>query len=182
VGRVLDHYLHIAHAAMALMEQLHNPLPIGPLRSGVIAAAPATTEEAMGWFAAEQATLLAAVEFAARSGLSTHAWQLAWTLSAFLMRRGLWRDQASACLAALDAARQAGDMEAEAHCLQRLAMGYAKSGRTSLAESLFEDALPLLEALDDKYCQAMICRTRWWIASRRGQAQTSSPLSPGRLS
>jgi DNA-binding SARP family transcriptional activator/tetratricopeptide (TPR) repeat protein len=169
VGRVLDHYLHTTRSATDLIEQFHKTMTIDPPRPGVISGEPASAEEALDWLAAEQATLLAAVQLAASSGLSTCAWQLVWLLSVSLLRRGLWREQASACLAALEATRRGGDMAGEAHCLQRLAVGYAKSGRISLSQPLFEDALRLFEVLGDHYCQAISHRSLLWIASRQEQ-------------
>ena len=64
----------------------------GPAAAGVVVGAPATAEDALRWFTAEQATLLAAVPLAAWSGRAGHAWRLAWALSTFLLRRGCWDD------------------------------------------------------------------------------------------
>jgi tetratricopeptide (TPR) repeat protein len=167
VDRVLDHYLHSAHNAAVLMEPFNYPITLRPRPPGVTVSEQASAEEAMAWFTTEQATLLGAVQLAARTGPSTRAWQLAWALSTFLLRRGLWHEQASACQAALDAARLAGDMTGEARALQRLAVGYAKSGRIAQCQPLFEEALRLLEALGDHASQANIHRTLMWIAERQ---------------
>jgi tetratricopeptide (TPR) repeat protein len=167
VGRVLDHYLHSAHNAAVLMEPTYYPVTLGPPPSGVTVSEPATADDAMGWFTAEQAALLAAVQLAARTGPSTRVWQLAWALSIFLLWRGLWREQVTACQAALDAARRAGDTTGEAYSLQRLASGYAKSGRIAQCQPLFEEALQLLEALGDHASQAHIHRALSWIAERQ---------------
>jgi len=109
----------------------------------------------------------AAVQLAARTGPSTRARQLAWALSIFLLRRGLWHDQTTACQAALDAARRAGDMTGEAHSLERLAAGYAKSGRIAQCQPLFEEALWLFEALGDHASRAHVHRALLWIAERQ---------------
>jgi DNA-binding SARP family transcriptional activator/tetratricopeptide (TPR) repeat protein len=167
VGRALDYYLHSAHAAAALMEAVYYPVTLGAPPPGVTAGAPATAEEATAWFTAEQATLLAAVRLGARTGPSDRAWQLAWALSTFLLRRGQWHDQATACRAALDAARRAGNKTGEAHSLERLAAGYAKSGRIAQCRPLYEEALRLLEALGDHASQAHVHRALLWIAERQ---------------
>jgi DNA-binding SARP family transcriptional activator/tetratricopeptide (TPR) repeat protein len=178
VDRVLDHYLHIAHHGTVLMEQFHDPVTLGPPPPGVTISELATAEAVMGWFTAEQATLLAAVQLAAQTESSTRTWQLAWTLSTFLLRRGLWREQTTACLTALTATRLAGDTTGEAHCLQRLAIGYAKSGRIAQCQPLFEEALRLFEMLGDHHGQAIIHRTLSWIALQQGkplEALTHAP-------
>ena len=60
--------------------------PITPYapQPGVVLARPATAEEALSWFTAERATLLAAVPLASKAGFPAHAWQLARALSTFL--------------------------------------------------------------------------------------------------
>jgi DNA-binding SARP family transcriptional activator len=171
VDRVLAHYLHTAHNAAKLMESLHYPVTLGAPPAEVVAGRPATAEEAMAWLATEQPAIEAAVQLAVRYGLSTCAWQLAWTLSTFLLRRGLWSDQAQICQRALSAARRAGDQIGEAHCLQRLGVGYAKSGRVALGKPLLTDALRLFEILGDRPSQAVTHRTLLWIADRRERGE-----------
>jgi len=143
-GRLLDHWLHTACAAAALLDPFFAPEPAEPPLPGVVVGAPATAEEAMRWFAAEHATLQASVSLAARSGLAGHAWRVAWALSTFLLRRGCWDYQARACRAALAAARRAGDVAGEAHALLLLALGEARSGRRDAAPA-FRESLRLLD-------------------------------------
>jgi DNA-binding SARP family transcriptional activator len=90
VGRVLDHYLHTAHAAATLMDPYFASADPAPPQPGVVADRPATAEDALGWFLAERGTLPAAVNLAAEAGYATHSWQLAWALTTFLLRCGLW--------------------------------------------------------------------------------------------
>jgi DNA-binding SARP family transcriptional activator/tetratricopeptide (TPR) repeat protein len=146
VGRLLDHWLHTACAAAALLDPFFAPEPAERPGPGVVLSAPATAEEALRWFTAEHDTLLASVSLAARSGLAGHAWRLAWALSTFLLRRGCWEDQARACRAALRAARQAGDVAGEAHALLLLALGDARSGRRD-AGPVLRESLRLLEGV-----------------------------------
>jgi transcriptional activator len=128
VHRVLDHYLHTGHHAAMLMQPYLDPVTLDPPQPGVIAAELATAEDALGWFKAEHATLLAAVHLAAGTGFAAHTWRLAWTLTTFLLRCGLWHDHAEAQQAGLDAARRTGDSAGEAQALHGLALGYARSG------------------------------------------------------
>ena len=165
-NRVLDYYLHTAHHSATLMEPFHYPITLGPSPAGVAAGKPATAEEAMAWFSAEQSALVAAVKLSALFGPSTRAWQLAWTLSTYLLRRGLWNDQAQVCQRALSAARRAGDQTGEAQCLQRLAIGYAKSGRVTLSKPLLAEAVRLFEVIGDLPSQATTHRVLVWIADR----------------
>ena len=93
VGRILDHLLHTGYAAAALIEPYFAPIDPVPPRPGVTVDGPATAEDALEWFTAERATLLAAVRLAAKTGFATYTWQLTWAMTTFLLRRGLWSDE-----------------------------------------------------------------------------------------
>jgi DNA-binding SARP family transcriptional activator/tetratricopeptide (TPR) repeat protein len=155
VHRVLDHYLHTAHHAATLSEPYYDPPALTPAEPGVVRDQLTTAADALGWFTAEHATLLAAVHLAA-TGFGARAWQLAWCLSRFLLRGGMWHEQARMCQAGLEAARRTGDITGQAHCLHQLASGYNKSGRYHDAGPLLEQALELFETMGDQIGQAYI--------------------------
>ncbi|HEY7144932.1 MAG TPA: BTAD domain-containing putative transcriptional regulator [Streptosporangiaceae bacterium] len=164
VCRVLDYYLHTAHAAARLIEPHLEPLSLVPPRPGVVAASLAAEAGAMAWFTAEHAALVAAVRLAADAGFGTRAWQLAWTLSTFLLRCGSWNDNTLAQQAGLDAARRAGDVAGEAHAVHGLALGYARSGRFGDAYPQCERALGLFELIGDELGQARVHNSLTWLA------------------
>ena len=169
-ARVLDHCLHAARAAATLIDPFFAPAAPAPPRPGVVLAGPATAEEALNWFTNERATLLAAVLLAAEAGFATHAWQLAWALNTFLLRRGLWDDQALACEAGLDAARRAGDTAGEAHALLLLALGDARAGRRDDALPRFHEALRLLETIGGYHSSRVTVHSSLgWIAEQQGR-------------
>ena len=172
VHRVLDHYLQTAHNAAMAIEPFVYPIAVGSPGPGTVAVELATSEDALHWFTSEQATLPAAVRLAIRSGLRTCAWQLAWIFSIYLLRTGCWDDEA-VCQAALDAARQAGDLPGQAHMLHRLASGCAKSGRISESYPLYKDALRLFQAIGDHASQASIHGSLGWLAQRRQRGDES---------
>jgi tetratricopeptide (TPR) repeat protein len=164
VCRFLDHYLHTTHNAATLMEPHFHTATLDPPQPGVVVGEPATAQDALGWFTAEQAALLAAVHLAASSGDATRTWQLAWTQSIFLLRAGLWHEQAAACQLGVDAARRTGDIAGQAHCLHRLALGYAHTGRLDEASALFQDALALFESIGDHVNRAIIHGSLAWLS------------------
>jgi tetratricopeptide (TPR) repeat protein len=167
LGRLLDHWLHTACAAAARLDPFFAPEPQDPPLPGAVVVAPATAEEALRWFTAEQATLLAAVPLAAWSGLAGHAWRLAWALSTFLLRRGCWDDHTRACRASLDAARRAGDAAGEAHALLLLALGDARSGRRD-ATPAFRESLRLFETVDGYHRSQVTAHSSLiWIAEQQ---------------
>jgi DNA-binding SARP family transcriptional activator len=169
VGRLLDHCLQVAHAAATLTDPYFAPVAAPPApRAGVVGGGPATAEEALACLTAEHATLLAAVPLAAEAGSATQPWQLAWALSTYLLRQGLWTEQATACNIALDAARRAGDTAGEAHALVLLGLGYGPSGRLREAVPHLHAALRLLETIGGCHrSRVRAHRTLSWIAEQQ---------------
>src|SRR5262249_10332940 len=145
--RMLDHYLHTAHAGDRLLYPARDPIPLTPPQPGATPEHPADPEQAMAWFTAEHAVLLAAVDHAAATGFDTHTWQLAWTLVTFLYRGGHWHDWAAAGRAAVVAAGRLADPAAQALAHRLLAVAYTQLGH-------FDDADTQLRHALDLYCQA----------------------------
>jgi DNA-binding SARP family transcriptional activator/tetratricopeptide (TPR) repeat protein len=167
VYRVLDHYLHTARAAALLLDPGLDPVTMTPPVPRVTLAEPATARDALSWFTTERAALLDAIHLAAETGLGTCAWQLAWTLTTFFLRRGYWQDQTAAQSAALDAARRTGDLAGQAHALRGLALGYARSGRFREAHPHFRHALQLFEKIGDHTSQAHVHSGLTWLSERQ---------------
>jgi len=152
--RMLDHYLHSAHAAALLLRPTRVAIVLDSAQSGVVSEAFDDYDSALAWFTAEREVLLAAVGLAAGAGFDRHASQLAWALSIFLIRYGHWTEQVRAQRTALDATRRLGDRAGQANALQGLAHGYARSGRLDDAEIHYREALHLRVELDDPAGQA----------------------------
>jgi len=167
VSRLLDHYLHAAHHAATLIEPYYDPLALDAAEPEVAGPQLTTAAEALGWFDAEHGALLAAVQLAAGAGFGARAWQLVWSLSDFLLRGGLWHEQARMCATGLEAARCAGDITGQAHCLHRLAVGYTRSGRFHDAGPLLEQALQLFETIGDQFGQAYVHGMLGLLANRQ---------------
>jgi tetratricopeptide (TPR) repeat protein len=150
VHRTLDHHLHSAHAAAVLLNPHREPIELPPPGPGVVTAQVAEHEQAMAWFTAERAVLLAALDQAAASGFDSYTWRLAWTLWPFFDRRGFWHDWASTQETALDAARRLADLPAQALAHHGLARSYARLGSYPDAYTHLLDALDLYRRLGDR--------------------------------
>jgi DNA-binding SARP family transcriptional activator len=168
VHRVLDHFLHTAYMGTRLTEPLFVPFTLPPPQPGVTTEELPAAEDADEWFSAEYQTLRTAVTTAARAGLTSTTWQLAWMLTSFQLRQGYWEDHERAQRAGLDAARRAGDVAGEAHALMALAFGYARAGREDDAEPLYTQSLRLLERLGGYHAsRAAIHAGLCWVAERQ---------------
>jgi DNA-binding SARP family transcriptional activator/tetratricopeptide (TPR) repeat protein len=88
IRRLLDHYLHTAHSASALIDPHRDPIPLAPAADGVGPERFADAQEAMAWMLAEHAVLIGAVDLAARAGFDRRCWELAWCLVVYFDLRG----------------------------------------------------------------------------------------------
>jgi len=166
VRRMLDHYLHTAHAADRLLDPHQDVVALDEPAPG---SWPEPVTDAAAWFTAEHAVLLAAVDAAAAVGFDTHAWRLAWTLSIFLERRGHWHDQVTTGRTALWATVRLGDAPAQAGTHRKLAAAHTMLGGFDDAYTHLDAALGLFAALGDRAGQAHCHHGMAYVWERRGR-------------
>jgi DNA-binding SARP family transcriptional activator/tetratricopeptide (TPR) repeat protein len=166
--RIIDHYLHTARAAALLLEPRRDPIDLPSPLPGVVPEQLAGPTEALDWFTAEHATLLAAIPDAAAARFDTHAWALAWTLTTFVNRSGHWDRFVTVQHAALEAARRLTDRTGQAHIHRNLGLAYAHLGRHDDAYTELRQALDLADALGDRSGQANIHHNLAWVFDRQG--------------
>ncbi|HEX6359938.1 AfsR/SARP family transcriptional regulator [Actinophytocola sp.] len=164
--RLLDHYLHTAHAA-ALLLHPHRAQPITPTaaETGVTAAHLTDLGQALAWFTVEHPTLLAVIELAA----DTDTCQLAWALATFLERQGRWHDLAATQHAAVGAARRLADRPAQARAHGSLAGADVRLGRFADAHTHLRLALDLFDQLGDRVGRAHTHLDFGWLFERQGR-------------
>ncbi|BCJ56626.1 SARP family transcriptional regulator [Micromonospora endophytica] len=166
--RVLDHYLHSALAADALIWPHRDPLGVPPPADGVTGEEFAGREAALAWFTAEHPVLLAASEQAARIGLDGHVWRLAWTMTNFLARRGHWADWVRVGLAGVAAAERVGDRTAQAEAHRLVGGGYVRLREFAEARAHYLRALELFDAAGDLVGEGFTRRSLGWLCEQRG--------------
>ena len=112
IGRLLDHYLHTASTAGALLfgsYDLPQPAPSRLADTAVSPERPASRQDAIAWFDAELQALSAATALAESSGLDEYAWQLPCTMTEYFRVTGSGREWARLNETALRAAGRTGD-------------------------------------------------------------------------
>jgi DNA-binding SARP family transcriptional activator/tetratricopeptide (TPR) repeat protein len=154
--RMLDHYLHTAHAADRQLYPHGEPNPLTPSQPGVTAERFSNQEQALRWFYAEHEVLLEVVRHAARAGFDRHTFQLAWALFVALHRRGRWHDRAAVQQLALRAARRLGGRAEQMRAHRYLAGAHADLGRFGDAHRHSGHALELAVSAGDLTAQANI--------------------------
>jgi tetratricopeptide (TPR) repeat protein len=153
-NRMLDHYLHTAHAAMLLIDPLADSLPLRTVCPDVRPEHLMTAAQAMTWFSAEHDVLLAVLAEALRLRSDTRAWQLASAMAMFLNRAGHWREWVATQGAALDAARRLGSLPAQARVHRCLGCAFARLNRLQDADTHLLHALRLFTQIGDRAGQA----------------------------
>ena len=155
VHRVLDHYLHTAMAASQRFAPSRSAPRLTSPQPGVLPADVTDKDQAMAWFDAEVAVLLALIGYADANGFDVHAWQISWALSPFFSRRGRWRDYVAAQETALAAARRLDDTLALAHSHYLLGHAQAEDDYDA-AEPNVRQALEKFRKLGDRANEAFV--------------------------
>jgi tetratricopeptide (TPR) repeat protein len=166
--RILDHYLHTAHSADGLLNPTRTPITLTGSQPGVTPEQPVDHAQALAWFTAEHAVLVAAIEHAAATGFDTHTWQLAWTLRPFLDRRGHWHEQAATSRTAVAAAERLADPTAQARAHLNLAGAYLSLGRLDDARTQLSHSLNLDRRAGNPVGQAHTHNALAYLWERRG--------------
>jgi tetratricopeptide (TPR) repeat protein len=159
--RILSHYLHTAHAAVALLSPSRPRITLDPAPPGVSPEPLAGYQQALDWFEAEHQVLLAAVTRAADVGFDACAWQLPWAMTSFLDRRGEWHQ--------LAAATRLGDPAGQAAARYFLATAGAKLGHYGQARVHLSACLELYERLGDRAGEARVYQVLSWLTGHEGR-------------
>ncbi|MFE2041326.1 BTAD domain-containing putative transcriptional regulator [Streptomyces sp. NPDC059477] len=148
--RLLDHHLHTAHHAGAVLDPFRTALPLPARAADSAPLRFADGEQATTWLRAERQVLRALVEHAADQGHHEHAWRLAHALDPHFDRLGHPHDLLEIHRAALRAARAQGHPVGQAHALRGLGLTHTRLGRPGEAIPLLGKALELLRCSDGR--------------------------------
>ncbi len=167
--RVLDFYLHTAHAAALLLNPSRAPIALALPQPGVLPEVLADGRQALAWFEAEHNVLLSAVTQAAETRYDACACQLPWAIADFLDRRGHWLEWAATERTALAAATGLGDTPAQTMARRRLAHACMQLGDYDQARAHLTGCLDLYQRLGDRSGQARTHQSLGVLDTRQGQ-------------
>jgi tetratricopeptide (TPR) repeat protein len=154
-ARMLDHYLHTAHAANRLISADPQPLALPAHHGGVLPEELETPAHALAWFAAEQQVLHAVIAHAAATGADVYAWMLPAAVVSYLSRSGRWHEWAAVQQTALAAAQRLGDRRAQARVHHWLGYFLALLRQGEQARAHLEEAMRLCRGLGDVTGEAL---------------------------
>jgi tetratricopeptide (TPR) repeat protein len=169
LGRVLDHYVHAAHAAVTLQFQMAEPIDVPPTRPDVSLERLEDPDQALAWFEAEQQVLTAAALTAARDGFDSGAWRLAWALGEFLEGKGQLDEQAAICQAGLSAAERLGEAAGQASIRRMLAHNSTLRGLHEQASAYLAPCLELYQRLGDQDGEARLHQSLGYVCVGQGR-------------
>jgi DNA-binding SARP family transcriptional activator/tetratricopeptide (TPR) repeat protein len=155
VTRLLDYYLQAAAAAMdSLYPAEQHVRPAVVARGTTVAPVLVKPDRARAWLDAELTSLVAVVVHAATQGWQRHAVELAATLFRYMDPAGHLSEAVTIHGYARDAARQTGDVAAEARALANLATSELRQGDYRHAARHLEQALTLSHQIGDSGAEA----------------------------
>ncbi|MEA5360892.1 BTAD domain-containing putative transcriptional regulator [Amycolatopsis sp., V23-08] len=152
--RVLDFYVHLAHAADRRLDSSRPVVRLEARAPGAEPHEPPDLAAAMAWFETEHANLVATQRAALDHGWHLEVWRLAWVSTTFHARRGHREDDLSAWQAAVYAAAHLpGLAAARAH--RYLGRAQGELDRHEDASRHLRQALALAERRRDTAEQAL---------------------------
>jgi tetratricopeptide (TPR) repeat protein len=149
VSRMLSWYLHTAAAASQILAP-RPPPPLAPPPPGVQPLPLPSQAQALAWFEAERASILAATRQAADAGQHVLAWQLLVACWDFFYRRKHLADWLTLSTTGLASAQRIGDRYGEAWAWQSLGDAYRDLRQFSQAISHLEQALAIRRQIGDR--------------------------------
>ncbi|MEN3308796.1 MAG: hypothetical protein V7603_4998 [Micromonosporaceae bacterium] len=173
--RMLDHYLHAAHAAGLLLNPRLRGIDVAPPQIGVTVERFDSYKDALTWYTAEHPVVLAVNELAAAAGFDTHTWQLARAFRIRPHRLGNWAAQLTIQRNALDAARRLDNHVGEAQSLIGLAHAYDDSDQLEEADTHCRLALDLYVRLGDPTGEAYVHMRMAALANRQARPADGLP-------
>ncbi|MFG1779993.1 ATP-binding protein [Micromonospora sp. NPDC049048] len=169
LGRLLDCYLHAAHAADLLLYDQRDPISPAPARPGTAVTPLTDRAAAWRWLTTEHRVLLAVVGLATDTGFDTHAWQLAWTVNTYLDRLGAWQEQLVVQERALLAASRMADRDGEARAHRNRAVACLRLEDYDQADAHLRRSLGLYTELGDAIGSARAHLNLGILAERLGR-------------
>ncbi|MEU8656248.1 AfsR/SARP family transcriptional regulator, partial [Actinoplanes philippinensis] len=152
VRRGLDHYLHSAMTATALLLPQRHPITVLPPAPGVRPEAVTTEAEALDWFDSEYQNLLAVLAVAEENDDGPYCWQFTWALTHYMQDRRARLDDAITHLRrALDLAETHQDDWWITTLTLNLARSYYRFDQRGQSRAWYERAVELTRKSGDRF-------------------------------
>jgi tetratricopeptide (TPR) repeat protein len=175
--RIVDFYLHTAHAGDRLLNPQRDGIDVGPPAADCQPVRLTNGVAALDWFAAEHLCVLAAQRRAMTRGWYGRVWRLSRALDSFHYQRGHFRSHLASCLAGLAAADALADPACQTRAHRHLGNAYKIMGDPGEAGHHLANALAIAERIDDSRATAhALCIRAWQGDHQQGLADSTRAL------
>jgi DNA-binding SARP family transcriptional activator/tetratricopeptide (TPR) repeat protein len=154
IRRLVDFYLHTAHAAGRLIDPHRPPVVLDDPSPGSTPRHLPSESAALAWLDAEHRCVIAAQTLATDRGWDHIAWQLAWTLDPLHGRHAHLSDNVTIWQAGLAASERLDDPPMRALAHRRLGNALIRAGQHATGADHLDRALALAVQADDLPGQA----------------------------
>jgi DNA-binding SARP family transcriptional activator/DNA-binding XRE family transcriptional regulator len=163
IHRMLDHYLHTASQASAVLYPHSVQLTGGQPMPGVRPEKIVSPAQAAQWFENEQHVLLAAIDHAASEDYAPHAWELPHAVGPFFQGEEYWRKLTEAQQSALTAAGELGDLSGQVLAHYHLGVLTFRLGDDDSACQHLDEAIELAGNSGNRRVQALAGFARAYV-------------------
>lgn len=146
--RLLDHYLHSAMAAALWLEPNRRPIDVGQPAAGAVSTTFAADADALSWFDAERAVLLAVLTTEDRD-FDGYRWKLSWTMFGYFSHRGRWAEWYAAQRIVVAATERSGDRLGLGVAMRLLGQAAMSLGNKAEAREHLERAITVFDGAGD---------------------------------
>lgn len=167
--RMLDHYLHTAHACWQQLQFNSPPIVTAPPAAGVVLEPVADAGSAWAMFDVEHRVMLNAVERAEGLGADDFIWKVMFVMHGYLSREGYVYDVASGHRLGLAAAERLGDFHAQSLMHRRLAATLISFNEFDQGERHLREAIRCAQPAGDVLAEAHLRRGLAFTYERQGR-------------
>ena len=174
IVRLLTWYLHTADAARQQLVPAQRWIEVGPRPPGCEPGTFTGYQQALAWYDAEHANLIAAVRQAAGAARGDLTWKLAISMWSFFDLRKPWTDWRVCATLGLAAARGADDRQGEGAALHNLGVAYRMLCQPDEARECYQRALTVRRQAGDRKGEAETRRDLGDLLHDSGKSQAAS--------
>ncbi|WP_205328551.1 BTAD domain-containing putative transcriptional regulator [Glycomyces sp. YM15] len=155
--RLIDYFIHSAHAADAQLTFHGDTIDVGEPAPGVTPEPVADMPAAADWFATEYEVLLGLLRREPAPGGDARFWLLAWCTAGYMLDRSFGVDLMETQTAAFAAAERAGDGFGQVISLGYLSAATMLHGDQEYAARLIERAMSIADDLEQPWAKGFVC-------------------------
>lgn len=156
-ARLIDYFIHSAHAAGERLTFHGGLIDIGELPPGVAPEPVADLPAAVHWFSTEYEVLLGLMRREPAPGGDARLWLLAWCTAGYMLDRSFAADLIETQRAAFAAAERTGDGFGQVISLGYLSAGMMIHGDQEEAAVLIERAMAIADDIEQPWAKGFVC-------------------------